>query len=57
MAIAELEDALTAVGTPLNCGFAHGLCSAFYLCGFLSHAEWEAYLERIPNPHEPLLGG
>ncbi len=31
----------------LGC-MAIGLCGAFYMCGLLSRAEWEALVERIP---------
>lgn len=48
MALAVIEDALTTLGTPENRGLAMGLCGAFYMCGLLSHAEWEGLLARIP---------
>ncbi len=55
MALDVIEDALTSLGTPEQCGLAVGLCGAFYMCGLLSHAEWEALLERIPGS-EAIIG-
>ncbi len=49
MALDVIEDALTTLGTPEDRGLAIGLCGAFYMCGLLSHAEWEAMLARIPG--------
>jgi hypothetical protein len=49
MALDVIEDALTSLDTPENRGFALGLCGAFYLCGFLSNAEWDAFQKRIPK--------
>ncbi len=49
MALEVIEDALKALGTPEDRGLAIGLCGAFYMCGLLSHAEWETLLERIPK--------
>ncbi len=49
MALEVIEDALTTLSTPEDRGLAIGLCGAFYMCGLLSHAEWEAMLERIPK--------
>ncbi len=49
MALDVMEDALTTLGTPEDRGLAIGLCGAFYMCGLLSHAEWEAILARIPG--------
>ncbi len=51
MALDVIEDALTTLGTPEQHGLAVGLCGAFYMCGLLSHAEWEALLARIPGHH------
>ncbi len=47
MALGVIEDALTAAGKPEDRGLVIGLCGAFYMCGLLSHAEWEALLARI----------
>ncbi len=47
MALEVVEDALTTLSTAEDRGLARGLCGAFYMCGFLSHAEWEALLGRI----------
>ncbi len=49
MALDVIEDALTTLGTPEDRGLAMGLCGAFYMCGLLSRAEWEALLARIPG--------
>jgi len=49
MALEVIEDALTVLNTPETRGYALGLCGAFYLCGLLSHPEWEGFLERIPK--------
>ncbi len=49
MALDVMEDALTTLGTPEDRGLAIGLCGAFYMCGLLSRAEWEAILARIPG--------
>ncbi len=49
MALDVIEDALTTLGTPEDRGLAIGLCGAFYMCGLLSHAEWEALLARVPG--------
>lgn len=49
MALDVIEDALTSLGTPRNCGCALGLCGAFYMCGLLNHAEWVAFMNRIPK--------
>ncbi len=51
MALEVIEDALTTLGTPEERGLAVGLCGAFYMCGMLSQAEWEALLARIPGHH------
>ncbi len=48
MALDVIEDALTTLGAPEDRGLAIGLCGAFYMCGLLSEAEWEALLARIP---------
>ncbi len=48
MALDVIEDALTTLRTPEDRGLAIGLCGAFYMCGLLSRAEWEALLARIP---------
>ncbi len=48
MALDVIEDALTTSDTPEDRGLAIGLCGAFYMCGLLSQAEWEALLARIP---------
>ncbi len=50
MALDVMEDALTNLDTAENCGMAAGLCSAFYMCGLLDQAEWQALLDRIPPP-------
>ncbi len=49
MALDVIEDALTTTGTPEDRGVAIGLCGAFYMCGLLSHKEWEALIKRIPE--------
>ncbi len=49
MALDVVEDALTTLSTPEDRGLAIGLCGAFYMCGLLSHTEWEVLLERIPK--------
>ncbi len=48
MALDVIEDAFTTLDTSEGRGVAIGLCGAFYMCGLLSHAEWEALVERIP---------
>ncbi len=52
MALDVIEDALTTLGTPEDRGLAIGLCGAFYMCGLLTQAEWEALLVRIPGSKE-----
>ncbi len=47
MALDVLEDVLSTLATAEDCALVFGLCSAFYMCGVLSHAEWEAILARI----------
>ncbi len=47
MALDVIEDALTTISTAADRGLAMGLCGAFYMCGLLSHGEWEALLARI----------
>lgn len=47
MALDVIEDALTSLDTPDDRAVAFGLCGAFYMSGFLTHAEWEELLERI----------
>lgn len=47
MALEVIEDTLSIMATPEDRGMAIGLCGAFYMCGLLSHAEWEALLARI----------
>ncbi len=49
MALDVIEDALTTIATPEDRGLAIGLCGAFYMCGLLTQAEWEALLARIPG--------
>ncbi len=49
MALDVIEDAFTTLDSPEGRGLAIGLCGAFYMCGLLSHAEWEALVERIPQ--------
>ncbi len=51
MALDVIEDALTTSDTAEGRGLAIGLCGAFYMCGLLTHAEWEALLARIPQSH------
>ncbi|MEJ1959947.1 MAG: hypothetical protein WDM70_11430 [Nitrosomonadales bacterium] len=51
MALEVIEDALTGIGSAYGRGVAAGLCSAFYICGLLSEAEWKAFLKRIPIEH------
>ncbi len=51
MALEVVEDALGALHGPEDRGLAAGLCGAFYMCGLLSHAEWEGLLARIPGHH------
>jgi len=48
MAIDVIEDALTCIDTPHECGLAIGLCGAFYMSGLISKKEWTAFLRRIP---------
>ncbi len=48
MALDVIEDALSVLHTAEDGAVAFGLCSAFYMCGLLSHAEWEAAMARIP---------
>ncbi len=52
MALDVIEDAFTTLDTSEGRGVAIGLCGAFYMCGLLSHAEWEALVERIPRGEE-----
>ncbi len=47
MALEVIEDVLSTLATPEDRGLAMGLCGAFYMCGLLSHAEWESLMERI----------
>ncbi len=47
MALDVIEDTLTDLDTPQGRGMASGLCGAFYMCGLISSAEWQAYLKRI----------
>ncbi len=47
MALDVIEDALTTLDTSEDRAMAFGLCGAFYMSGFLTHAEWEALLDRI----------
>ncbi len=47
MALEVIEDALSTLATREDRALAMGLCGAFYMCGILSHAEWEALIERI----------
>ncbi len=49
MALDVIEDALTTLDRPEDRGLAIGLCGAFYMCGLLTHAEWQALLARIPG--------
>ncbi len=49
MALDVIEDAFTTLGTAEDRGIALGLCGAFYMCGLLSQAEWEALIKRIPR--------
>ncbi len=49
MALDVIEDALTTLSTPEDRGLVRGLCGAFYMCGLLSHVEWEELLARIPG--------
>ena len=49
MALDVIEDTLTALGSMEGRGFALGFCGGFYMYGLLTHAEWEAYLARIPK--------
>lgn len=51
MALEVIEDAFTTLETPEDRGLVIGLCGAFYMCGLLTHAEWEALLARIPQSH------
>ncbi len=48
MALEVIEDAFTMLDTLEGRWMAIGLCGAFYMCGLLSRAEWEALVERIP---------
>ncbi len=52
MALEVIEDAFTTMGSPEGRGLAIGLCGAFYMCGLLSHAEWEALVAQIPVDEE-----
>lgn len=47
MALDAIEDALSSIDTPHECGLATGLCGAFYMCGLLSKQEWESFMKRI----------
>ncbi len=47
MALDVMEDALSVLDTREDRAMVFGLCGAFYMCGFLSHAEWEAMQGRI----------
>ncbi len=47
MALDVMEDVLSTLRTAEDRALAFGLCSAFYMCGLLSHAEWEGILARI----------
>ncbi len=49
MALDVIEDAFTTIDTAEGQGLAIGLCGAFYMCGLLTHAEWEALVARIPR--------
>ncbi len=55
MALDVIEDTLTSLYTPEDCAMAFGLCGAFYMCGFLSHAEWVATLDRIREADDPAV--
>jgi diguanylate cyclase (GGDEF)-like protein/PAS domain S-box-containing protein len=48
MALEVLENTLSGINTPHDCGLATGLCGAFYMCGLLSKKEWASFLKRIP---------
>jgi len=48
MAIDVIEDALTCIDTPHECGVAVGLCGGFYMSCLISKQEWMAFLRRIP---------
>ncbi len=48
MALEVIEDAFTMLDTLEGRWMAVGLCGAFYMCGLLSHAEWEALVAQIP---------
>jgi diguanylate cyclase (GGDEF)-like protein/PAS domain S-box-containing protein len=48
MALEVLENTLSGINTPHDCGLASGLCGAFYMCGLLSKKEWASFLKRIP---------
>lgn len=50
-----IEDALTDLESPFNCGLATGLFGAFYVSAIISEAEWEALLSRIPIQVEGAL--
>ncbi len=52
MALDVIEDALTTSDTAEGRGLTIGLCGAFYMCGLLNKAEWEALLARIPQRHD-----
>ncbi len=47
MALDVIEDVLSALSTAEDRALVFGLCSAFYMCGLLSHAEWEAIVAQI----------
>jgi hypothetical protein len=49
VAIEEIEDALTDMGSPYRRGVVNGLCGGFYMSGLINKEEWEAYLKRIPD--------
>ncbi len=51
MALDVMEDALSTLATAEDRALAFGLCSAFYMCGLLSHEEWEGILARIAGEH------
>ncbi len=56
MALDVIEDAFTTIDTAEGRGVTIGLCGAFYMCGLLTHAEWEALVARIPRDHGQVSG-
>lgn len=52
MAMDMIEDALSALDSPVGRGIAAGLCSAFYACGVIDTEEWEGFQKRLLGRHD-----